>query len=190
MSGITNPAEEYFKDGGWGWDSTAGVWVKLKVTTGTGHQLVDQGSDFEVVQTTPADLVVGTHGWDGAAWRKLPLVWGYSDVIRETVGTTTAAADTNHLDGSEVPAGEVWVITSISAVNQTTAITRIVARTYEAPDYYDITSLESPAIFEYLNWSGFIPVGAGDRVRVSFYDCVLNDDIYMTVRGYKMKIAE
>ena len=32
MPGITNPTEEYFKDGGWGWDGTQ--WRKLNLTFG------------------------------------------------------------------------------------------------------------------------------------------------------------
>lgn len=32
MTGITNPAEEYFKDGQWGWDGTA--WQKLNLLFG------------------------------------------------------------------------------------------------------------------------------------------------------------
>lgn len=34
MTGITNPAEEYFKDGFWGWDSDAGAWIKVTAEDG------------------------------------------------------------------------------------------------------------------------------------------------------------
>ena len=34
--GITDPAEEYFKDGVWGWDATDGVWVKVPVDHASG----------------------------------------------------------------------------------------------------------------------------------------------------------
>lgn len=32
--GITDPSEEYFKDGLWGWNSTAGAWQKVGISAG------------------------------------------------------------------------------------------------------------------------------------------------------------
>lgn len=40
MSGITNPAEEYFKDGVWGWDGTQ--WRKLNLTWGYADRWSEQ----------------------------------------------------------------------------------------------------------------------------------------------------
>ena len=40
MGGITNPTEEYFKDGCWGWDGTR--WRKLNLLWGYYDRLVDQ----------------------------------------------------------------------------------------------------------------------------------------------------
>jgi len=34
MPGIADPAQEYFKDGLWGWDSTAGEWIKVSASAG------------------------------------------------------------------------------------------------------------------------------------------------------------
>ncbi len=34
MTGITDPAEEHFKDGLWGWDSDAGAWIKCTASDG------------------------------------------------------------------------------------------------------------------------------------------------------------
>lgn len=39
MTGITNPLEEYFKDGQWGWDGTR--WRKLNLTFGYYNRLAD-----------------------------------------------------------------------------------------------------------------------------------------------------
>lgn len=36
MTPITDPAEEYFKDGLWAWDATDKVWVKLPADHDTG----------------------------------------------------------------------------------------------------------------------------------------------------------
>lgn len=58
--GIANPAEEYFKDGVWGWDATEGEWVKLSVDASGYLQVVDSYSaprdaKFVVTELT-ADL--------------------------------------------------------------------------------------------------------------------------------------
>ena len=46
MSGITNPTEEYFKDGGWGWDGTQ--WRKANVFLNYYDRYADYISDIDV----------------------------------------------------------------------------------------------------------------------------------------------
>lgn len=59
MSGITNPAEEYFKDGGWGWDGS--VWRKLPLLWGYSGVYAETKTDvnatvtFDSLQTTNVD---------------------------------------------------------------------------------------------------------------------------------------
>lgn len=99
MSGITDPAEEYFKDGIWGWVTDA--WEKL-VADASGFLQINiaaQDIDVEVTQDTPDDLRVGLYGWNDGAWRKLTILWGYSsrwaeNVIGTAVGAGNALAKT------------------------------------------------------------------------------------------------
>jgi len=190
MSGITNPNEEYFKDGLWGWDSTAGVWVKLKVTTGTGHQLVDQGSDFEVVQPTPADLAVAAHGWDGTLWRKLPVLFGYSDRYAEVETALDVAAGDPILTFSTVPEGEIWVIQSLVGRSYQANVTSI--RLVAVTAAVDVTLKEDvpAAALRTVDWSGALVLKKDDHLEARFYGCLLHDNVYAEVWGYKMKVAE
>lgn len=63
MSGITNPAEEYFKDGIWGWDGT--VWRKLPLVWGYSAQYAEYeytrgvaaGHRFLTFSTVPAGQI-------------------------------------------------------------------------------------------------------------------------------------
>jgi len=57
MLGITNPTEEYFKDGGWGWDGTR--WRKLNLTFG----YYDRYAERQEAENVPA----GTQTYNFAA---------------------------------------------------------------------------------------------------------------------------
>lgn len=73
MPGITDPAEEYFKDGLWAWDPAAEAWLKLVIDPSTNKLTVEVGDDFEVHQAAPADMCVGLHAWNTATetWQEL-----------------------------------------------------------------------------------------------------------------------
>ena len=95
MTGITDPSEEYFKDGLWGWAST--VWEKLVSSSGLLH--------------------TGSHGWDGSAWQKLGMVWGFSSQYAEREYNHTHAAGTVALTFSTCPVGVVRVVLGLGAYN-------------------------------------------------------------------------
>jgi len=70
MPEVTNPAEEYFKDGLWAWDATNSKWIKVVADPATGYLKIDIGAEIEVGQTDPDDLRAGVYVWDGGVWRK------------------------------------------------------------------------------------------------------------------------
>lgn len=143
-----------------------------------------------ITDPTEAYFKDGQWGWDGTQWRKLPLVWGYSDTYREYIYEDNVDAGTNLLDGSAVPAGEIWVVTFVRAHCVQAGLTRI--NIYQ---YYDTTSLylysvESPAAYVYAGGPCSIVMEEGDKIRAAFLNCALNDDIRLYITGYKMAIAE
>lgn len=71
MSGITNPAELYFKNGLWAYDPGADSWRRLETTSGAHTLEVKISASSEVHQDTPSDMQVGIHAWTAAGWVKL-----------------------------------------------------------------------------------------------------------------------
>jgi hypothetical protein len=190
MSGITNPAEEYFKDGTWAWDPIGKVWKKLILDPVTDRLVIDHPGDIEVVQPVPNDLRVGNYGWDGSAWRKLPLVWGYSDNWLEKLVNSNADAGTNYLDSAVVPAGEVWILTNINAHAIQAGLSMITMGPLRGATSYYAFQKTSPGANEQVGGHCNIVLKAADKVRGAFTGCAAGDDIYLILSGYKMKIAE
>jgi len=142
--GITNPAEPYFKDGGW--------------------------------------------GWDGTLWRKLPIVWGYSDRYAQRLVNVNAALGDNTVTGSTVPEGEVWVVTAVVAFNTVSAITRCELEVYDGADTYFFRRKQTVAKDEETAYQGQIVMKKDDRIRATFVGCVAGDDLHLRMLGYKMQV--
>jgi len=232
--GPTDPNEQYFFRGLWGW--VTDQWKKLVaddsghlqvdvVTSGlptgaatsanqttmiTALQLIDdlraalnsvatdeldvvidgQSADVEVKQTTPADLTPGIEGWDGSAWRKLPMLWGYSDRWYESVTHTKSGAGDYSLSTAVVPSGYVYVVDFITTVNSGTVCTH----------YHELYAVGAGIVLQAYTsvganvWTPTFPVGvalkADDRVGASFVTCADGNVLYLKVWGYKMKVAE
>lgn len=147
-------------------------------------------AEFEVVQPTPADLLIGAHGWDGAAWRKLPLLWGYTDRLFYRGFTSNATTGDNSFVSGAVPTGEIWVLKSASTRNVNTASTRqwMGFVTSPAGGWFHIDP--SVPANETSEWAGEIILQAGDNISFLMRDCTSGDDIEVLAFGYKMKIAE
>lgn len=190
MPGITNPAEEYFKDGLWGWVSTA--WKKLVATAGGAlHiQFAGQEVDVEVKQTTPADLTPGVCGWDGSAWQKLPLVFGYTGRVAEYKTGVADGAGHAVASTTAVDAGEIHVLQVVSASHNAGA-----AKGIEI--YHVVAGASAPLIFTTATASGMWEIAVVEVVlaqgdQITAYAIAPGDgkSVYMHVRGYAMKIAE
>jgi len=190
MSGITNPAEEYFKNGLWAWDPAAGVWLKLIIDPLTNQLSVAVNNDAEVHQTAPADLAAGAHGWDGAAWHKLPLIWGYSDRWLDDISFTMTEDAAFSKITTPVPAGYVYVLQVASLTNDTGArgMARIFVR--HTAEWFALAYTLTPARYEPTVARGPIVLKEGDRVVMQQSGCLTNDVVYAYVWGYKMKVAE
>lgn len=234
MSGITDPSEEYFKDGLWGW--VVNQWKKLiadaaghlqvdVVTSGlpaggataanqatmiTALQLIDdlrnalnsiatdeldivfdgQNVDVEVTQTTPADLCTGAHGWDGSAWHKLPMVWGYSEPWVEVVVGTAVGAGNAVAETVAVGAGYVHIGQIINIYHDVGANNYMSLQVHDGVDF--IYLLEVPAATSGLIYQSLIPVTCPQPVQVqaTLIAPGAGKTITLQVWGYKMRIAE
>ena len=142
--------------------------------------------------TNPAEPFFkdGQWGWDGTLWRKLPMVWGYSDRYFEDLGGTQENGGTYSAYGTEVPPGEVWVIQSMRLTNITGARGYINFYAYAGAASHVLYYRKTPAVGEYDFWEGAVALKAGDKVRVIQASCLDDDVLYGSVWGYKMKVAE
>lgn len=190
MPGITNPAEEYFKDGVWGYVTTA--WKKLVATAaGALHiYIAGQAADVEVKQVKPWLLTPGIFGWDGSGWHRLPMLWGYSDNYAQNTVVADAAAGANTITFSTCPAGQVWVVTSVIAFDWNNAISGITIELYDGSVACALRRKIAVAKDEEVRFTGHIYLKESSRVRVVFDGVTLDDGLRASIGGYKMKVAE
>lgn len=131
----------------------------------------------------------GLWGYDGTQWRKLRMLWGYSDRYAEEK-TTAAPSDASHnLGTTAVPAGEVWVVESLVAY----FVGGTVAAIWGGPNdgsttarfFYSATVVQN-TVYSLL---GPYVLKEGDSIIARFVSCVGVTGIYLTVWGYKMAIG-
>ncbi len=125
------------------------------------------------------DVQARNKGWVSGAWQKDPLRVGYSGIQAEQVSNLSAAAGTNTLLSSVVPAGEIWNVQEITALDINTNPTAIyLGLQIGGVDYY-LLYLATPGAAIPVNWSGSIIVAPGSYVKAAITGCTLNDDIYL-----------
>lgn len=142
-----------------------------------------------ITQPTEEYFKDGLWGWDGTRWRKLPLLWGYSDRLAEQKKDLSAAVGTNQLVHTAVPVGEVWKVTLHTVNNANTAVNIQLRGNLGGTDML-IYNHGVPAAGA---WNTSLPLDltfkAGDVIYGQFVACVLNDDIYSHLFGYKMAVV-
>jgi len=190
MPGITNPDEEYFKDGLWAWDPAGAKWLKLIIDPLTNQLSVAVNNDAEIHQTTPADLTPGICGWDGSAWRKLPLVWGYSSRWNQQIKEYNASSGEDSLVTATVPAGEVWVLQNASVQWSGTSCVLLELQANHGVLGTRLYVQRTPVSGQWELWRGNLVLAAGDYVQAYFWGLTALDNLLLDVSGYKMKIAE
>jgi len=189
MSGPTDPAEEHFDKGLWGWAST--TWEKL-MSTGTGLlkvQVGGQDADVEVVQQAPADLAVGLHGYDGTSWQRLGMLFGYYDRWVEDWAGTVGIAGTYAVNSSAVPAGYIYILQAASLQNNGGARGSIKIYLRTGGTYVAIGKLVAPGQYDPAIFDGSVVLKAGDFVRGDQESCLVGDGMFGGVWGYKMKLS-
>jgi len=190
MRGITNPAEEYFKDGLWGW--VTDQWKKLVATAGGAlHiQFAGQEADVEVTQTAAADLTPGVCGWDGSAWRKLPLVWGYSGHYCQNIQVAASGAGDAIATGTTVPDDEVWVIERIVIRHDAGHNKELAAYAFDNGCAHLIIEELAATTLVWYHWTGRLTLPPGGNMYAHVIAPGNGKLIVASFWGYKMLIAE
>lgn len=143
-----------------------------------------------ITDPTEAYFKDGQWGWDGTRWRKLPMVWGYSDRYFEDLGGTKSGDGTYSSYGTPVPEGEVWVVQGLYISNESGARGYASLFLYVGASGYFLYNNQTPARYEHMRWDGALVLKAGDKARIFQLSCLDGDTINGGVWGYKMKVAE
>ena len=131
-----------------------------------------------------------SYGWDGAAWRKLPLLWGYSDIAGEDLADTNLSVGMNTLYGAIVPAGEIIIVRQISMQYTGTPPTKLYSRASGTPGSPVLLYQDSPASTTWYVTTCFQLLEPGDRLTGTVEGATATDNLLFYYSGYKMKIAE
>jgi len=165
------------------------VLTELEKKLNTSDLNIDASKDLQVDVKTQGEKDRQLYGWDGSAWQKLGLLFGYYDVYSEYIKHTASAGD-NIVYSSIVPSDELWIINSTYARNVTKNID-ILFQIYDGSTYIRIdnqtqTSTGFGVIFRLYNP---IVIKPGERTATAFWGCNANDILELHLRGYKMKIS-
>ena len=131
-----------------------------------------------------------SYGWDGAAWRKLPLLWGFSDVWYENLGGTKEGDGSYAVYTTAVAEGYIYVCQVVSLRNNTGARSEMLFGVYNDSAVVYIHANLTPAQYMPEIFRGFLVLEYPERIRVVHIGCLDGDVLEGGVRGYKMKIAE
>jgi len=188
--GITNPTEVYFKDGLWGW--LTDQWQKLLVNA-SHHlkvEIASQDGNIAVTESAPFDGVLQAHGWDGAAWRKLPLLWGYSDAYHEYHFNTNLSGGSAIILGDTGVSGEVRVITHFSGYGISETMSRISLGIHTGVAYCVLHSEAFAGDYLTIDLCSEIVIKSNEKLFVMFDGATAEDDGFFIARGYTMKVEE
>ncbi|MBA7568658.1 hypothetical protein ES708_10392 [subsurface metagenome] len=131
----------------------------------------------------------GSWGWDGTQWRPSGLLSGYTENLCIRTQEIHAAAGNVNLDVEAVPGGELWVVTSLFAMNSVSNVTKVlVSIVYEDVPYY-LATCGALAEWVGFTWNGNVYLPEGYFIRARFYGCTAEDDIEIAVHGYKLTVT-
>lgn len=176
--------------------------IKAKIAGKVMTLLGYDGTDFQNIRTDSSGFPVVKIGEmdvgytfpyiEAGGWMRVypdQHIMRFADVLRDTVENLNAIAGLNNLDSTKVPAGELWVITSIVAYVNPAGCTQIWLTTLTGGVMYPVDVVLTPAAFQPAKFSGFLPLVPGEGIRAQFYGCTIGDDIRLRLNGYKMVVA-
>lgn len=142
-----------------------------------------------ITQPTEEFFKDGQWGWDGSRWRKLALIWGFTDRLAENLGGTKSGDGTYSLYSTSVPAGEVHVVEKVSLFNDTTAPAAVAVAVKDGSTEWHVYRNSSPAKSIPDLVAGPFTLKEGDQIRIILWGCLNSDVIKAVVWGYKMVVT-
>jgi hypothetical protein len=146
-------------------------------------------SALEVTQTTPANLAAALHAYDGSAWRKVPLPFGFTNTWLARHHVASATAGTNLISSDTVPSGQVWILTHAVLIDWTSTPTAYAMEVYNGSTNVYLPRDPYPASGRPLVWDGKLVLTAGYHVDAYVIGATSGDELDLTVGGYKITIS-
>lgn len=134
-------------------------------------------------------LSSNAHHYDGSAWRKANLLWGYHDRYTEKIIDQNLSGGTNTIYGAEVPSGEIWRVTFISGYTVSASITWLFLGANDGTYNHWGVAQASPASYQWYLSQVDIPMKEGDSIAAQVLAATAGDDLAMQAWGYKMDIG-
>lgn len=113
-------------------------------------------------------------------------LFSFKERIAEQVSLTVHAGGNQNLEIGPVPANEVWIITSMLAIDETSAITAIRMGMQTAAGLMVARRAETVPMLTPVEWSGHAYAENPDTVRARFYGTAVNDTLVFWIIGYVM----
>lgn len=116
-------------------------------------------------------------------------IWSYNGIIREEIEDLSVSSGNVTLNGTAVPAGEVWVITSSMVYYSGTVPTRMYVRVFDGLDYFYFARVNTVVSGSYNPFNvGPIYLEEGDLISFRIIGATGGDDFRGRYQGYKMQI--
>jgi len=128
----------------------------------------------------------GLWGFDGTAWRKLQLLFGYGAGYYERVEVSDAGAGNYTVVGSTVPDDEVWVVNSAMMFASVAAASVCEIHVGIAAARYYLSLTGSLAALSVLQYQGFVVLAPGYHIGAYWEALAASNVKYLTIVGFKM----
>jgi len=120
--------------------------------------------------------------------RGMDQLFSYKQTLALSATTNDADAGTNTLASGTVPAGEIWHVTHLSAINQTTVSTRVELEAKILGAMIRLVSDVTPPAWQSTEWQGDCWLVEDDWVQAGFRGCNLGDDLRFFATGQIMTL--
>jgi hypothetical protein len=164
--------------------------AQLQLDANGALRVILKSSDITlpVSVAAPASGLVGTHGYVNGAWKKNPILFGYSDTLLLAYSNTNLAAGFNELLSAAVPAGKIWIVTNINIGYIGTSPVEMGVGIKRGTTTYTIWWERPPVSNVSYNKQGWWVLKEGDKLNNYVSGATAGDDMYFDFQGFAVDI--
>ena len=131
----------------------------------------------------------GGWGWDGTRWRKLPMLWGYTDRVFQNLSEAAPDTGTWTKYSTAVPAGEIHKLEFCYVVNDSRVGSSVTfaLQSGGVTNYFVYTT--TVARYFPNTFVGSITLKEGDQLRITMGGVTAGDAMKAAFWGTKMAVA-